>query len=213
MKKLTMTLSIIALVFAAGVSVYAQGGGPDAAKSRMLVAFNRAELSADQLQTLQSLTQATIDAGAVVQAAQDALQEFLSSYAGSADDFDAAFEAEQAKVQAAREAAFAVKVANSDVILDTLTANQFNVLENTLSGIMAEERAQDGGPGGRGADNADGDNADGNNNDGNRGPQGQDGNDDGPDGRGGPGGRGGNGGGGNLDILLEVIGEKIAAIS
>jgi hypothetical protein len=212
MKKFITTLSIIALLVTAGVSVYAQGGGPEAAKSRMLVAFNRAELSVEQLQTLQGLTQATIDAGAVVQAAQTALQDFLSSYAGSADDFDAAFEAEQAKVQAAREAAFAVKVANSDVILDTLTANQFNVLENALSGIMAEERTQDGGPGGRGADNDGGDNADGNNNDGDRGPQGQDGNND-QDGRGGPGGRGGPDGGGNLDILLEVIGEKIAAIS
>lgn len=210
MKKLIATFAFATLAFVMVFSTVALAQpGPGGNENQILVSINRAELSLEQLQMLQGITQSTIDAQAVVTAAQEALNQFLVDFSGTAEEFDAALEAEQAKVQAAREALLAVKVANSDTIKDNLTANQFEILERSLSDLMAEApRGQ-----GAGNPNADGDGDSPNNQQGNQGPQGQGGNNNGPDrdGRGGSNNRGG-GGGNNLDTLLEVLTEKIAAL-
>lgn len=210
MKKLIATFAFATLAFVMVFSTVALAQpGPGGNENQILVSINRAELSLQQLQMLQGITQSTIDAQAVVTAAQEALNQFLVDFSGTAEEFDAALEAEQAKVQAAREALLAVKVANADTIKDNLTANQFEILERSLSDLMAEApRGQ-----GTGNPNADGDGDGPNNQQGNQGPQGQGGNNNGPDrdGRGGPNNRGG-GGGNNLDTLLEVLTEKIAAL-
>lgn len=212
MKKLIATFAFAALAFVMvfSTTAFAQPGlGGN--ENQILVSINRAELSLEQLQMLQGITQATIDAQAVVTAAQEALNQFLVDFSGTAEEFDAALEAEQAKVQTAREALLAVKIANADTIKDNLTANQFEILERALSDLMAETPRGQGGPDGDNT-NADGDGNGPNNQQGNQGPQGQGGNNNGPD-RDGRDGRNNRGGGGNnLDTLLEVLTEKIAAL-
>ncbi len=209
MKKTFATFSVTVLAFVMVFSTVALAQpGPGGNENQILVSINRAELSLEQLQLIQGITESTIAAQAEVTAAQEALNQFLVDFSGTSEEFDAALEAEQAKVQTAREAVFTLKVANADIIKDNLTASQFEVLERTLSDLMAEAPAPR-------AQAPDGDNADGNggpNN--NQGPQGQQGgNNNGPDrdGRDGPGNNRG-GGGNNLDTLLEALNEKIAAL-
>jgi len=214
MKKLMTTFSVATLAFVMIFSTVVlaqpgQGGN----ENQILVSINRAELSLEQLQMLQGLTESTIAAQAEVTAAQEALNQFLVDFSGTSEEFDVALEAEQAKVQAAREAVLTLRVANADIIKDNLTASQFEALERTLSDLMAEAPTPRG-QGGPDGDNANADGNDGPNNgpgNNNQGPQGQQGgNNNGPD-RDGPGNNRG-GGGNNLDTLLEALNEKIAAL-
>lgn len=180
----------------------AAGVGQEAAKSRILVAVNRAELSLEQLQTLQGIVQATVDGKDAVRAAQQELQEFLVAWTGTSEAFEVAFEAEQQKVKAAAEAFKTLKAGNSKTIKDMLSASQFEVLEPVLISLTGRSnpnpRAQ-----GQGAD-------DDRPQIGNRGPD----NDHRPQGRQGTPHLRGFGGGrsGNLDVLNEVLTEKIAAL-
>lgn len=211
MKKFAFSLTAMALGLLIPLSALAQPTANEAvqtqAKNQILIAVNRAELSLEQLQTLQTIVQGTIDGQAAVGQAQAVLQEFLINWTGSEEDFEVALEAERLKVQEAVDALHALKVQNSKTIKDLLSASQFDALGRALGGVMGSER--DNAPAGRGGPG--GDNAP-NNND-NRRP---DGNNRGPDGSpNGPGQGPQNqrGFGGNLELLLEVLSEKIAAIS
>jgi len=198
------TLSLVLLIATAG---YAQPGPADGdrVQNRMLVAFNRAELSLEQLQSLQGMTEATVTARDELTAAHDALQAFLINWTGSADEFETAFEAERTKVQEAADALYELQAKNAESIKDMLTANQYSALEFALRPLT--------GPGTRLERPANAPNVDGE-----RGPRGQRGpngdapqggpNADGPQGRrGGPGAQLA-----GLDVLLEVINAKIAAL-
>lgn len=196
MKKFSFATGLVATlaVLISATAMAQPGGGPGAvlAKNQVLIAINRAELSLEQLQTLQAIVQATADAQAEVASAGQALQTFLVNFSGTQEAFDAAFEVEQQKVQAAVEALHALKVQNASTIKDMLTASQFEAMEHALAGVMASERDGNG-PDGRGGPNPRGDNA------------------PGRDGPGGPGGPRDNFGG-NLNVLLEALTEKIAAL-
>jgi len=212
MKKFAFSLTALAIALLIPLTTLAQPTGNEIgqtqAKTQILIAVNRAELSLEQLQTLQGIVQGTIDAQTTVGQAQDALQEFLINWTGTEADFEVALEAEQQKVQEAFAALRALKVQNSETIKDSLTASQFDALERALGGVMGSE--QDNAPAGRGGPS--GDNAPNNDN------QRPNGNNRGPDG--GPNGsdrgrddqRRAGGPGGNLELLLEALTEKIAAI-
>ena len=196
MRKYTASLAMAALAMVVALSqmASAQPGNPGPAgaaagvgKAQILTSINRAELTVEQLQALQLLTQATIDAHAAVAQAQAEFEAFLVGWTGSASEFETALQAEQQKVQASVEALQAVKQANTQTIKDMLTASQFEALERALMPIMGQP-APDGanGPARAGGD---------------RGP----GRDGGP--------RIGNPAESNaLGVLLEALNEKIAAL-
>lgn len=203
MKRLAFSFTALTIALLIPLTALAQPAGNDfgrsQAKTQILIAVNRADLSLEQLQTLQGIVQSTIDAQAAVGQAQEALQAFLINWTGTEGDFEAALEIEQQKVKEAFDALHALKIQNTETIKDLLTVSQFDALGRALGGVMA--RARDNAPAGRGGPG-------GNAPDGNQGPEDNNrgnGPDRGPQRRGAP--------GGNLELLLEVLTEKIAAIS
>ncbi len=205
------TLALLIAIASVGLAQPGAAGAPDGdpIQTRILVAFNRAELSLEQLQSLQGMAETTLVARDEVTAAHDALQDFLVNWTGSADAFETAFEAERAKVQEAADALHGLQAQNADAVKDMLSANQYQALAFALRPLT--------GPGDRPERPANAPNFD-EDAPGPRGRRAPDGNapqnaPDGPQGRRGGPGRGGPGAQlAGLDTLLEVIDAKIAAL-
>lgn len=202
---LAMAAAAMTVILAQAASAQPGAPGPAGAaagigKAQILTSINRAELTVEQLQALAQLTQTTIDAHAAVAQAQAEFETFLVGWAGSAEEFETALQAEQQKVQAAVDALQAVKQANLQTIKDMLTASQFEALERALMPLMGQPGPDGANGPARGAgDRAD--EAEGPSRQGDRGP-GRDG-----------GARMGNPGESNaLGVLLEALNEKIAAL-
>lgn len=122
--------------------------GQDQARNRILIAINRAELSLEQLQTLQSLVQDTISLRDQIVAAQEAFQAFLENWTGSAEDFDAALEEEQQKLRDLATSLHELWRSNEETIKDMLTANQYEILRPVLDPVIGRpERRQAQGQG------------------------------------------------------------------
>jgi len=208
MKKYAFSIAALTVALLVPLTALAQPGGgamQPLMKSQILIAVNRAELSIEQLQSLQGIVQSTVDAQAAIAQAQATLQTFLINWTGSQEDFEVALEAERQKVQDAVAALHTLKVQNTETIKDSLTASQFDALERVLRGVMGSE--QNNAPAGRGGPGG----GNGPNNNDNRGPDGNNRGPNGPD-RGRINQRGAGGFGGNLEVLLEVLTEKIEAI-
>ena len=130
-------------------------------ENHILIAFNRADLSLEQLQALQTMVQATIEIRDTLLAAQQAFQDFLLNWTGSAEDFQAALEQEQQKLKDILTTLHELWKSNADAIKDMLSANQFGALAPVLTPIMGApaparqaevDRAKTGQPARRGPD-------------------------------------------------------------
>ena len=203
----SLAMAAVAMTVILAQAASAQPGAPGPAgaaagmgKAQILTSINRAELTLEQLQALQQLSQATIDAHAAVAQAQAQLEAFLVGWTGSAEEFETALQAEQQKVQTAVDALQAVKQANTEAIKDMLTASQFEALERALMPLMGQPGPDEANGPQRGAGDR-GTGTEGQPRHGDRGP----GRDGGP--------RVGNPAQTNaLGVLLEALNEKIAAL-
>ena len=142
---MTRTLTTVGMVALLGLGLIGQpalgqpvGPGADARseifETQVLIAFNEAGLSVEQLETIQGLAQATLDAREDFQAEHEAFQEFLTNWDGSPDEFEAALEEARQGVAEAREALMAQMQANVDTLQNSLTAAQYEALEQVGPG-------------------------------------------------------------------------------
>jgi hypothetical protein len=238
-KRTVLTLGLTALLVAfsmpiigisqpTGVPQAGENGRQAQSETQLLIAINRAGLSLEQMQTIRAALQPLLDGQAQAETLQAELQDFLISWNGSAEDFDAAFEAARQPLTDLRTTMQENAQAFQDTVANTLTVAQGQILRQLVSQRGGPDRdagpQQDGqGRGGPGAEDADG------NRDGRFGQQRQ-GNNDGPGndrangpqmrrGQGGPQGRGGPGRGGpgngfaQLQVLANVLDVKIEALS
>lgn len=152
------TLSIVSVVALLGVGLMVQPGlsqpnGPagdlraDAFKTQALVALNTAGLSVDQLETVQGLAQATLDAQEALQAEHEAFQEFLTDWSGTPEAFEAALEDARQSIVDAREALAAQMTENVEMLQNELTAAQYEALEQVRPNARMGHGPQGAGPG------------------------------------------------------------------
>ncbi len=229
MKRTTITLGIIALMTVmllplTGVAQEEEMSERQAARmmqmeNRLLIAINSSGLSLEQLQTLQAAIPPVQAARTEAQAAQQVVHDFLVGYTGTAEEFEAAFEAVRTEAQTAFENVRTQMQAYEQTFGDTLTANQAQAFREALAPQRGDRAGQgrfgnrDGGPqqqqqgergprfGGPANDSEQGQRPDFQQR--GRGGFGQ---------RGGPGGRGPQGMFGNLDVLESVLNAKIEAL-
>lgn len=110
--------------------------GQELSENRMLIAFNRADLSLEQLQALQTMVQATIQIQDTLLAAQQAFQDFLVSWTGTSEDFQAALEQEQQKLKDILTTLHELWKSNAEAVKNMLSANQFEALAPVLTPVM-----------------------------------------------------------------------------
>lgn len=145
MKRLYVTLGLIALVALfslpgagqMGQRPLADNANPSGmqgaqAQIQLLAAINRAGLSLEQMETIQSALQSVLAARDELVAVQQSVKDFLISWNGAGADFDADYAQARAPLDQAVQALKDQAQAALEVVKNTLTVSQGQILKSSL---------------------------------------------------------------------------------